>query len=445
MREKGYVVFAHSIQELMPDSYVPKPNALSDGLSCTLARGEYKSLQIGVHALSEELKEVSLDVECDLGVQVYHLAQTTDQAPDGQVPNWAPAAAFLVPGSTRRQVVGGQSGGFWVTFHAGADADVGQHPCKVRIQCAGKPATELDLNLRVRTFELAPARVAFGMYHYNGYVPVSARTDRWQAAMYRDMAAHGQTSVTFHEGGDFATLPPKEPTATVRAAIQAGLVHRHIPCMLLQDNLADLSEAQRRAAVAWLQDQHETQGWPELVRYGIDEPPYPSAELRRYLLPWRELPIRMVTAMNAQAAYGHGDLHDIWVVMGGEITPEMRAEAQRLGAEVWTYSFRIWREEFNPLRQRHYAGLYTWANKLGGNFIWAYYHDQHSHVWRFRDGDEQPMPVVNWEARREGIDDYRYLQMLQDCVAARSDDPLAVEARTWMEALRARITVDPHV
>jgi len=73
------------------------------------------------------------------------------------------------------------------------------------------------------------------------------------------------------------------------------------------------------------------------------------------------------------------------------------------------------------------------------NYIWAYYDKRiHSHVW-WRIDETEPMPMLAWEARREGIDDYRYLQMLDDCISANTGDPVAVEAGTWLEALRTRI------
>ena len=34
--------------------------------------------------------------------------------------------------------------------------------------------------------------------------------------------------------------------------------------------------------------------------------------------------------------------------MGGEVTPEMMAEAERLGAQVWTYSYRFLSEGYSP-------------------------------------------------------------------------------------------------
>ena len=52
------------------------------------------------------------------------------------------------------------------------------------------------------------------------------------------------------------------------------------------------------------------------------------------------------------------------------------------------------------------------------------------------------MPTTGWEARREGVDDYRYLQMLEDSINAKPDDPLAMEAAVWLARLRSRVMSD---
>ena len=64
-------------------------------------------------------------------------------------------------------------------------------------------------------------------------------------------------------------------------------------------------------------------------------------------------------------------------------------------------------------------------------------------IW-MREGDKGPMPLVGWETRRDGVDDYRYLQMLEDSIAANRDNRVARQASRWLESLRKRITTDPH-
>ena len=139
--------------------------------------------------------------------------------------------------------------------------------------------------------------------------------------------------------------------------------------------------------------------------------------------------------MSGKAAYAHGDFVDVWIVHDGHITPELQAEARRRGAEVWTYTYRLWRQSYNPLIQRHYPGLYTWALKLKGNYIWSYYY---GYNW-IEPETKETMPTTGWEARREGINDYRYLQMLEDAIKAKRDDPIAIEAAVWLERLRGRV------
>ena len=323
----------------------------------------------------------------------------------------------------------------------------GLHTGKIRIQSAGKPATVLELEVRVRPFQLQRPWAAFGMYFREDTLPARLATDKATLATYRDMAAHGQNSVTFYMGGDFNELPPlrsRMVDTSLSLAKKAGLTHPDVPSLVLQGNIATLSPEAGQRAAAWLAAECGKRGWPEIIEYGWDEPPYPSARLRRIYGPLRSVPIRLGTAMSTIAAYGHGDLHDVWIVLGGGVTSQMQAEADRLGAQMWTYSFRILREGFHPIRQRYYAGLYTWELRLGGNFVWAYCDGHHSHVWWAPDGD-QPMPVTGWEARRDGVDDYRYLQMVEDCVASNTDNAVADEAAVWLQDLRARLaTVDPH-
>ena len=452
---KGSVVFEHNAMEKLAASYVPAPSAEARAISCALARGEYESVQIGVYAVTEDLKGIRLTVESDVDVTVYHRIEpdVKGELAKGEMSwiSWMDGAVYLQRGEVVKALAKGQSVNFWLTFRADEETAEGVHRGKIRIKPADKPITVVDLEVTVRPFELAAPRAAFGLYHREDMLP--KRFGSWGIAaktasmLYRDMAAHGQNSVSFNNAGNFREVPPRNTRLPERVGLakEAGLVHPAVPCLLVQGNIAEIEEAPRKAAVAWLEAQRLEQGWPEMVFYGWDEPPYPAPGLRKRYLPRRDVSVRLVTAVDATAAYAYGDVHDAWIVIGGEITPEMRAEAGRLGAQAWTYSYRIWREGFEPLRQRYYAGMYTWANKLGGNFVWAYSHGHHGHVW-WLPGSDEPMPTTAWEARREGVDDYRYLQMVEDCVAATGGDPKAAEAAEWLEALRARLVpVDPHL
>mgnify|MGYP004065169709 FL=1 len=54
-RDKGYLVFGYSALKNLPPSYVPAPGDAVQTVTCSLARDEYESVQIGVHAIAGDL------------------------------------------------------------------------------------------------------------------------------------------------------------------------------------------------------------------------------------------------------------------------------------------------------------------------------------------------------------------------------------------------------
>ena len=467
-REKGYIVFEHSTLRLLPRTYVPRREAIAAEIPCVLARGEYKSLQIGVHALTGDLKNVSLELDSDLEARIYRpIDAKVRELLLGYI-NPIPVGnhdACLDESNAIASIAEGETSFFWLTLHATKGAVVGRRRGRIRIEAEGRPVTELELEATVRPFELARARIAYAPFFYGHRVswlggqalPKFTETDAWMGAIFRDMAEHSHTSMIGLGRAipgaaiDFSKVPPPENrtfTTLLPLTRQAGLTSPDIPVIVMFHNMTQpetqggLSVHQKNRAMDWYETERRKHGWPELVTYGWDEPVYPNPELRDMFVPFRGVRMRVGTAQNAIAAYGLGDLHDIWIVFGGQITAEMCAEAERLGAEVWTYSFKVY--PVSPLIERYYAGLYVWAHRLKGHTTWHHYaQDGYKHIW-MREGDDRPMPLVGWETRREGIDDYRYLQMLEDCVAANPNKVLAAEAGNWLNALRARITTDPH-
>ncbi len=79
--------------------------------------------------------------------------------------------------------------------------------------------------------------------------------------------------------------------------------------------------------MAWLADVCGERGWPEILAYGWDEPPYPSPRLRKTYVPLRGLPIRLATAMSvivatrcAEAPDGLGEPGaELWNGGGGSL------------------------------------------------------------------------------------------------------------------------------
>ena len=265
-QQKGYVVFPHNTLERLPASLVPDRKMIADRISCELARGEFESVQIGVHVLTQGVTDVGLNVESDLEVTVY-----TRRSPDVElkwpgltkpVDVWdrAPDDTLLEPANVLEDVPRGKSANFWLTFHAPAETSAGVHKSKIRIKPEGRPQTELELEIHVRPFQLQRPRIAFAMYHNEDYLPgyLDRRSKELTERIYQDMVDHGQTAATFYSGGDFSQLPPKRChmiETQLPLAKKVGLVDPNIACMLLGGDMTSLGDEKTRVAVAWMQDE----------------------------------------------------------------------------------------------------------------------------------------------------------------------------------------------
>ncbi|MDP7396137.1 MAG: hypothetical protein QGF67_01915 [Lentisphaeria bacterium] len=456
--DAGCVVFQYSPMKNLSPAFVPSREIVAEKLSCVLARNEYESIQFGVHALTDDIEAIEVAVESDLDVTIYHRIepaikeQLEAASPEaGEVRGWLLGEIHLQRGNVFKALEKERSVNFWLTFHADRQTPDGVHAGKIRIQAAGKPETVVDLEINVRSFELPRPRASFGMWFREDMLPKrlggTAAPRETILAIYRDMVAHGQTACVFYPTANFHPLPPQNHHVINRLlplAKKAGLFEEpHALSLLLGGIAGDDDQEQLEASIAWLKVQREKNGWPEFAGFASDEPHYPleDAGVKRACAPLQGLAMRMsIDQSNIGAVYGYSvpNLCDIQSIGDGIITEEVMAEANRMGFEILTYSYTMWREGFNPLRQRYFAGLHTWALELRGNWMWAYHHIQHRHAW-FAPRSHEPMPLTGWEARREGVDDFRYLQMLEDTLAGHPDTPLATEASTWLAKLRTRL------
>ena len=456
---KGYVAYTNTYLRVFLPSEVPRREWITDTATCQLARNEFEPLQIGVYAIKgqQPLQNVKLTVDIDLPV-VVRVVQYRDYWhevegwPDLKVPEYLPL------GNTIPTVEPGTTRVFWLTFHAPVEASAGVHHGTITLTAQDRPPTQLQLAITVLPFELPRADIAFGMYYYR-VIPL-LRNDDYQRLVYRDMRDHGMTSVSVYVFDskwveDPATGKGKvkfDPAADeeLRLMKEEGLYRRGIPVHIEEYNVGchqsttfetPLDEADQAEAARQYWQYVRRHNYPELLLYLKDEPSVdqPPAYFR-WAAGWKKSSLRTITAMSDRAASQLGYLHDVWSVKVGQITPEMLAEAERCGSEVWTYDFTF--AHSNPLINRYYTGLYTWGLGLKGNFMWIYFHSGDNYV-RPVAGD--PKPTVAWEGRREGVDDYCYLQLLEKAIAAAGKgNPTAAEAKSWLDKLRQGVDWQIH-
>lgn len=450
-KQRGYVVYTTNYCDAMWPRQVPTRAQIVGEVACRLARDEYEPIQIGVFGVASEqaLRQVKVSVDIDLPAEIRFLKYR------GRTPNSKllkhlgapPAPHHLRLGDTHENIEPGHTGAFWITFHAGADAKPGVHTGSITVTADGKREVTLKVTVNVLPLRLPKSDIAFGMYHYR--VASIMENENYAAKIQRDQAAHGMNSSTLlvqdpirYEDGRL--IFPARFESRQHDRIDRGMDSPEVPTMLMDYQLINwhsghindtLTDQQKQEIARQYIAYSRAQNFPEFLAYVQDEPSLSQpASYFSWAAGWKKTPLRTVAAMSGEAAAGFGHLHDVWVVCTGQITPETVREAWRQNAEVWTYTFFM--GDYNVHSNRYMAGLYTWALGLRGNFQWAYYHND-SFVALETEG---PDPLVAWEGRREGIDDYRYLMMLDTLVdRAAADNETARQARAWLDELRAGV------
>ena len=316
----------------------------------------------------------------------------------------------------------------------------------------------LSVEVEVLPFQLPRAGIAFGMYWDCGRYPQEYLERDWTRIL-EDMRDHGQTSVTaygrdaagepvFLADGAFNPDPRNRLARHIQIGLDVGLLSSDIPVMMLSTDVDAKQAVSLKAHAA-------KHGWPEIFLYSHDEPPRDAeAELgmAKSHAEFNALGFRDITAIAPESAWVMGEHLDVWVVHL-DVTSALVEYARRLGAEVWTYN--CMQRGTNPRFHRHYAGLYTWARKLKGNFLWAYVHTAESQVkpdgtWApnitfeyVLPTPEGPIPTVGWEGRRDGIVDYRVMTLLEHELFSNPKHPAAPGIATWLHDIRVRASTDP--
>ena len=364
--------------------------------------------------------------------------------------------ATYMPEEGTAEMRPGENVVFWINVAVPKEAKPGDYPIALNLIVHQVKEVTLTATATVLPFVLPRADIAYGMYYRWAGPKGSARfrTPELLRSYWRDMARHGMTSATHYlytrsglftdkQGKLKADLDAHESMRALCDMQEDGLIHADTPIMLLSSHLSKYPEA-----AGDMRDELSRRGLPEFLLYGWDEPPV-SDEARAAFEAFRPVRkyMRVITAITDHAAAAYADLIDVWVVNAGRVTPEIRNLAADEGSELWTYDCNH-RGRGNGTRARFYAGLYTWALGLRGNFHWCY---TEGYSWEGNrnatfcfvlPSDAGPVPSVAWENRREGVEDYRLLRLLETRIAKRPDAPAAREASRRLAEIRGRVNWD---
>jgi hypothetical protein len=499
--------------------YVPTSKEVGGKFLASVAANEFEPVQIGLYVPigSEPLKKVRIDIDVDVPHETGYLFFKHYESQWRPIdkgrwytdyPGGRPSMPlYLVPGSTIELIEPGHTAAFWITFKCDENCQAGIHRGHFTISRPGYPSERHDLEVRIHPFALPRPNVPFSLYYRPDRIP-RYWTRKYQERYALDMAEHGLNSgqiASFYPtfGSDeylangrvptpstagqwiepwFTLLNPKEyadgqvdPERLVATQIdifqRAGLVHSDLPLITVQDNWTCKRKPFIAETFRQLEKKH---GWPEILLSTRDEPPpwtkgpgSLSPDDVQGMLEFKRLKnCRTFTAMNGPSALTFGNLHDVWIVLAGQITPELVRESERQQAELWSYSERL--RITNLRANRYYAGLYSWGLELKGNTAYSYGHyvfqpkageGAVDPVWLPEHGRESlgmvngfalpgpngPIPGIGLEGRREGIDDYRYLQLLEARLSPTdSTSQVAREARRWLDGLKQQLRAEAN-
>jgi hypothetical protein len=497
--------------------YVPTVEEVNGQFTVSMAANEIEPVQIGIYVPqgAEPLKRVSLGVQIDIPCRVgmiHHESYREHWRPidKGRWYTDYPGGRqslplYLVPGNTMTEIKPGHTAAFWITFKPAGKIASGIHKGSFTLTIPGQETRRYPLQVEIHPFSLPRPDVTFNIYARPDRIPRYYQR-KYQEMYARDMAEHGHNSgqiVSFFDSfaneeylktgklplpstagqwiepwtclldpgevADGKVDPERLVEAQVEMMQRAGLAQEDVPLIMVQgnwrcENKPLIMDTFRRFAIE--------KGWPEIMFYTRDEPPHwrhgPSAIpdiTTQAMLDFKRIKNgRSYTALSGHGAVIFGHFHDVWIVLAGQITPELIQEARRQGAKIWTYSERL--RITNLRSNRYYAGLYTWGLGLDGNTTYAYGHyvfqpkngeGAQDPVWSpphgrttmhvingyVIPGPNGPIPGMGFEGRREGIDDYRYLQLLEARLAA-ADPNLAAakEASLWLDSLKQQIVAE---
>jgi len=462
-----------------PAPYFANPTArqLASLPRCISSPGEYEPLIFGIWGL-RELGTVYLEAKSErFRIKTLHVLfeNRAVPPPPGGGGRRLGIPLFL-PAEAEAQVRDGRNTVFWLTIYVPPDTKPGvynerlllgfQEAHRTIAYTMEKAYVEIPYTVTVLPYKLPRTNCAFGMYYVGDRQPKAYSSPEYERMYFRDMAEHGHTSAFFGSwggGDDLGFLKTGKVSLTgsvveqrVKVRMEAGLLHKDIPIMFIGHSYGDYPgryvEFARELKKAWA----ERNDWPKPLLYGPDEvgmkakAPYDKKHGEGAFMKMMETlgaankEVRTITALKrTQACRDLGQYFGVWVVRALGFAPETPSLAMKMDRELWTYDAD--HRGTNPVFHRYYAGIYTWAHRMKGNFLWAYSHSPecswegnrtHSQLRYVVPSAAGPVATIGWEARREGIEDYRTFHYLEELVAQHVGDQIASEAGEWLGSLR---------
>lgn len=476
-KKDGYLLFGRPYTEPVLYKAVPRSEDIVSSLSISACRGEFEPITFSIYPL-KDIKSLKVSASGLKGPDGSSIpASSIDIRKVTYQSVWKNIRAFTAVEHLLREfdtlnLTQGRTQRLWLTARIPDDAPPGEYFGTVSLD-TGESQARLPLNVRVLPFDLSePGDMAYFMYFPGVGHRIYSNEDFFRKIV-ADQRDHGMTSFTIYNTHYWKDEGSQEPSLHLDMRYPGYLQHAPYGVSyarmieILQEagigssapllEITSMSPSTRE--VKELYDVYQERNWPRVAFYIGDEIEFPERiEAARKPLEAlkKEAPnIKTATALGAigKAALGH--MYDIWV---GCTAPEDVKECLALGKAPWTYSCRQ-THEIGTAFVRHFFGRHPFKVGLKGVGLWAYTHDKvffdryvqlirysedlvftsdmtqlHGHIYC---ENNQIIPLVTWEAVREGIDDYRYMLTLKEV----AESALASADEDWRAAGEAGLAV----
>ena len=498
VKERGFAVAGRPVLPMTYGNFQPKPAEIDAPIRLTLAPGESDSVVLFARNLLATGVTLQAggggNLESDDGYGLhgaYGASYVKIRAAEIETRFQTSKRFAYVPKlllNTRDLSLSALgSGQYWITITVPTGTPAGEYAGTItvtRTDPADGEETARQVNvalmLTVRDFELEAAEAAFFTWHHTP--PVGDKQMGSPAVLpgaeeiyFADQRRHGMNTIALHVYAEGLSKDGQvrvglnELDAAVGRVRRSGLCQQH-PLLLSAWSRAMertdkavtgasytfCSFAGGKETVRTIIDHARHAGWPEVLYTIGDEPNYDegarvvSDVINRQYAEARGQGARTATAGGYPGAFTRplnengdtlGDLYDVWIEgMYGDRWPETHQAAKANDAELWMYN--CWTTGAGYLQERFYAGLWTWRTGAGGNGVWSY-------GWYVRINDSGlPESKIAWEGRAAGVNDYRYLQTLENAIAAgevsgKAGDAVQ-DAKAFLDELRERIPLTAY-
>jgi hypothetical protein len=374
-------------------------------------------------------------------------------------------------------------------MHIPEDVPAGTYSCPITVDTGTGAARAAVLSLRVLPYRLlAPPDITWGLY------PDTARWQGWPEDAIRrqltDFADHGITSlmvyalkhVAFSYADGTVTADFTELQRQIDLAREVGIAGPMVVSIQSSESFVkkligakdDTHTAEFLSAYRQLLNLIGEQGrkgnWPDYCLHSVDEPssgPKGEAAVRTLKL-IKDAGFRTFNTCYGKFVRTHLDpVLDVRCynnigylsMSSAEATAALREETLAAGDTFWWYGTGCYTnrgliQDGNLVQNRYMGGVHFWRTGASGAWAWTFMRVKGGSISDFDGQGEREskdaciayptpdgtglIPTIQWEAIREGADDYKYIYTLQKTLdrATENSDPTT---RRIAESIRTEL------